>query len=306
MMDQLRAGNRRKDQGIALVLVMWVLILLGLISAGFVRDTRLGTNLARNIAENAKAEALADAGISRAILGLLDVNPLTGWRADGTPYRFAFGDGIAEIRLADESGKVDLNHAPPAILIGLLKAADVDADEARTLADAIRDFSDPDHDPRASGAEDPDYIAAGLAAGAKDASFDDTNELMQVLGMTREVYDAISRYITVHSGSSRINLLAAPDFVLSALPSLAPEQLKKIRADRAEGARLQRMPVDVVTVRVEARTRGGGVFVREAVLKRDSGAADPFKVLDWRQVWPKANVRDLGEPLLDSRSPEHG
>lgn len=267
------------------MLVLWVLILLGLIAASFLRDSRLGTNLARNISENAKAEALADAGIDRAMLGLLDGDPATAWRATGTPYRFALGDGIIEVRMVDEGGKVDLNRAPAPILVGLLKGTGLDEDRASGLADAIYDFRDPDHDPRASGAEDADYQAAGLHAGAKDASFDDTEELMQVLGMTREIHAAISPYVTVYSGRSRINLLTAPDFVLSAIPNLMPEQLKKIQTDRAEGGRLERLRIDVVTVRSEARTRGGGVFVREAVLRRSRDAASPFRILEWRQKW---------------------
>lgn len=273
------------------MLVLWVLILLGLVAASFLRESRLGTNLARNITENAKAEALADAGINWAMLGLLDTNPATSWHADGKLYRFALGDGIIEVRMIDESGKVDLNRAPAPILLGLLQATGITPDMASSLADAIYDFRDADNDPRPSGAEDPDYHAAGLHAGAKDAPFDDTEELMQVLGMAREVHDAISPYVTVHAGRSRINLLTAPDFVLNAIPNLTPEQLEKIQADRAEGARLQRVRLDVVTVRAEARTSGGGAFVRQAVLKRSGDAINPFRVLEWRQEWPTVQTQ---------------
>lgn len=292
-MNRFRVEGRYKDRGIALVLVLWVLILLGLIAASFLRESRLGTNLARNIAENAKAEALADAGVSRAMLGLLDGNPATAWRANGTPYRLSLGDGIIEIRMMDESGKVDLNRAPAPILLGLLQATGIDAERAGSLADAIYDFRDADHDRRPLGAEDPDYQAAGLHAGAKDAPFDDAEELMQVLGMTRDLHDAIRPYVTVHSGRSRINLLTAPDFVLGAIPNLTPEQLDKIRADRAEGARLERVRLDIVTVRAEARTNAGGAFIREAVLRRSGDAASPFRILEWRQEWPTRT--ELGE-----------
>lgn len=264
------------------MLVLWVLILLGLIAAGFLRDSRQATNLARNIIENAKAEALADAGISRAMLGLLDGDSATAWRADGTPYRIALADGLIEVRVFDEGGKVNLNRTPAPILMGLFEAVGLDSDQARALVDAIHDFQDADHERGVAGAEDPDYLAAGREAGAKDAPFDDTEELMQVLGMTREIHDAISPYITVHSRRSRINLLTASDLVLRAIPNMKPEQLEKILADRSTRP-LNRVRIDVVTVRAEAVTHAGGAFTREAVLSRSGDAERPFIVVAWRQ-----------------------
>src|SRR5882672_7761736 len=50
-----------------------------------------------------------------------------------------------------------------------------------------------------NGAEDADYAAAGLAYGAKDAPFAMTEELLQVPGMTRELFDRVAPDITVYS-----------------------------------------------------------------------------------------------------------
>ena len=57
--------------GIALVAVLWVLVLLSVVAAGFLYETRTETKLARNLVENAKARALADAGVHRAVLALM-------------------------------------------------------------------------------------------------------------------------------------------------------------------------------------------------------------------------------------------
>ena len=51
--------------------VLWVLVLLALIAASFTYTTRTEINLARNQIEGAQAEALAEAGLARALLGLL-------------------------------------------------------------------------------------------------------------------------------------------------------------------------------------------------------------------------------------------
>ena len=281
-----RRSVRRKQRGIALVMVLWVLILLGLVAAGFQRETRLGTGIARNAVENAKAEALADAGIQRAMLGLADGDG-TAWRVDGTPYRFALGDGTIVIRVQDEGGKVDLNLAPPLLLQGLLQVAGVEANAARNLLDAIVDFRDPDSDRLPGGAEDPEYAAADRDGGAKDAPFDTKEELLQVLGIDRALYDAIAPYVTVYAQRGRIDLNTAPALLLQTLPNLTPQEREQILADRATGAALQTARVNVVTVRVEAMTAGGGRFVREAVMKRSRDGQQPFTILEWRQEWAR-------------------
>ncbi len=77
MWTQPRAGSAVRQRiasqrGLALVTVLWVLMLLSLIAASFMRTTRTEINMTRNLIENAKAEALADAGVYRAVLGLFE------------------------------------------------------------------------------------------------------------------------------------------------------------------------------------------------------------------------------------------
>ena len=52
----------RSNRGIALISVLWITGLLAVMAASFASSTRTETRLAHNQQENAKAEALADAG----------------------------------------------------------------------------------------------------------------------------------------------------------------------------------------------------------------------------------------------------
>ncbi len=149
-----RCRGRDGQRGLALVVVLWVLVLLSLIAASFSRTTRTEINVARNLVDNAKAEALAEAGVYLAILALLDPDPAQRPRADGTPFEVAFGGAEITVSVQDEGGKIDLNQAPDELLRGLLlaaawtgpdgEAARLGADEADALVDAIRDFADED------------------------------------------------------------------------------------------------------------------------------------------------------------------
>ena len=177
-----------RPRGIALVAVLWVLVLLSVMAAGLLRDTTVETQTARNLLDNAEARALADAGVYRAVIGLMDRDAEARWQSDGRAYPWAFGDGALRIIIFDEAGKIDLNLAPDDLVEGLFLALGAEPEHARLLVHAIADFRDTDDIARADGAEDADYRAAGLAWEAKDAPFETVAELEQVLGMTRALY----------------------------------------------------------------------------------------------------------------------
>jgi general secretion pathway protein K len=274
------------QRGIALLAVLWAVIVLGLMAAVFLRESRIEVNLTRNLIEEAKAEAMADAGVSRAMLGLLATDDAAFWRPDGTPYDFAFADGSVRVTLQDESGKIDLNRSAGPVLQVLFEAAGLAPPQAEQLVDAMADYRDADHLRHVNGAEDADYAAAGLAYDAKDAPFAMTEELLQVPGMTRELFDRIAPYITVHSPRRDVNIAAASPEVLRLLPYLSParvDALLKQRADQGRGGR--RWRVVAVTVLADATTANGGRFIREAILRRSDGAALPFEVVQWRRRW---------------------
>jgi general secretion pathway protein K len=240
----------RGQRGLALVVVLWVLVLLSLIAASFTYTTRTEVNLTRNLIEAAKAEALADAGINRAILGLMDPDEATRWKADGRVYIFRLGGegdeadaGANEvgpegsevrITIQDEIGKIDLNRAQDELLQSLFELAGLDPDEAAALVDAIVDFRDPDDLVRLNGAEDKDYAAAGLPWGAKDAPFEAVEELEQVLGMNLEIYRRVKPALSVFARRPGFNPHFAPAEVLLALPGIEEQDVSGFTERRSE------------------------------------------------------------------------
>ena len=302
-----------KDRrGIALVIVLWGLVLLAVIAAAFTTETRTEVTLARNLVENAKAKALADAGVHAAMLGLHRREVEKRWRADGTVYSMASGEGEVSIVINDEAGKIDLNAAPDELIQGLLVAVGLEEGEAQALTAAIADFRDADDETHLGGAEDAEYRAAGLAWGPKNKPFEAVEELHQVLGMTRQVYALAAPGLTVHSRSKGVDVTVAPAIVLLALPGVDAEAVEAFTEQRqartgagepgagqmagAElgGARVTTLPGlgrqyasrsrgRVFTVRAEARVRSGAVFVREAVISMTRNIEKPFNIHAWRR-----------------------
>jgi general secretion pathway protein K len=252
----------RSEEGIALIAVLWTLTLLAIIAAALSLETRSSTHIARNMVEHAAARAAADAGIQRAIL---DLEGAPIFRTDGTVYAWQFGNCTVRISVRDEASKIDLNKAPQELLTALFASVGVDKVKAESLAIAIADFRDADDFPRPGGAEGAEYRDAGLAWGPKNAPFQTIEELQQVLGMTPEIYRRVARDLSVFS-------------VTATLPATADERLIKIvRQAGFTSSPVVSSPRIAFSIRAEAKSANGGIFVREAIVRKGKW------ILSWRQ-----------------------
>ncbi len=279
-MTRRPGGWWKREQGIALVAVLWTMLLLGIIAASFLRETRVETSLARNLTERAKAEMLAEAGVQRAMLGLLDPNEGTVWRADGTMHEFRLGDGVVRLRVQDEAGKIDLNHAPRELLIALFVHLGLSADEAAALAGAIAAF-------RGSVGEGQPDATDDMPTRPQDdarAGFERVEELPQVVGMSRDFYELVAPNVTVYSGSPDVDPASAQPLVLQVLQEVSPERYEDMAPTQIETATAPSRPM-TVTVSADAFTADGGAFGRDVVLRRTDDITRPFQILAWRQRW---------------------
>ncbi|MEO7251474.1 MAG: type II secretion system minor pseudopilin GspK [Arenimonas sp.] len=233
------AVPRTSDRGAALLLVLWMLVLLtGLISV-FALTARTEGLQGRFLGRSTAARYAAEAGIELAALHLQDSDPAVRWIPDGRAEQIAFEGQKIEVRVLDESAKVDLNVAAPDLLIGLMIAVDIDQEQARQLSGAIQDWRDADSLLNAEGgAEDAQYAAAGLPYGAKDRPFETVAELQQVLGMQRSLYLKLLPYLTVYSGQARPNPAFAAAPVLAA-SGMTTEQIAQALAQRQAPAQGQ-------------------------------------------------------------------
>lgn len=229
----MRTGNCRHGQrGVAFVVVIWLMALLVILLGAFALIARTEGMQARHLYDATVARYAAEAGIGEAAYFLSIPDVEVRWIPDGRSYRLQFDDAEVEIKVTDESGLVDLNIADQSMLMELFIGAGVEEDDAIALAAAIQDWRDPDDLVSPNGAEIDEYIAAGLDWGPKDGPFDMVSELLQVLGMTPELYRRIERSVTVYGGQSRPNLGFAPLEILMSLPDMTPELAQQIIEER--------------------------------------------------------------------------
>jgi general secretion pathway protein K len=221
-----------RTRGAALLLVLWVLVLLTGLVAVFAVTARTESLQGRYLARSVAARYLAEAGIEVAALRLSSDDATRMWLPDGRPYRFVLDGAQVEVRVRDESGRVDLNAAAPELLAALVVAVGGDPAKAAAIGAAIQDFRDGDNllSP-GGGAEDPDYASADLPYGAKDRAFESVTELQQVLGIDHALYVKLAPHVTINTGLARPEATFADGPVLRAL-GLGGAQVDAILAGR--------------------------------------------------------------------------
>lgn len=295
-LPRVRVGGRQG--GIALMLVLWVITLLTIIAVGMTATQRTEINLAANQVASASFRAQADAAIQFTALNLLTQPPgatdedtldTRVWVPDGLPRIWAFGEQVFEIRIINEASLIDLNAANRDLLLALFMAVPPLGAEPESLVDAILDWRDEDDLHLANGAEDSDYQAADLPYGAKDGPFDSLEELQQVLGFNKDLYQILRPALTVSSGQASPNPSFAPPLVQAALQGISLEEVQD-RLETEAGTLGEKPspkgrggPLYRIQVRWEAP--GDTFRAMEALVRIQQDSHPPVEIL-WRNYTP--------------------
>ena len=267
-----KEGKQHTESGFALLIALSGL--LALLVMSFSTSARVHIKVAENAIANAKAEALADAGLQ---LGFIDVmsRARSGELGAGTARFCSTPDEDALfISISDEAGRVDLNLAEKDLIRALFSGVGLEASQVLRLTDTILDYRDGDDDRREFGAETADYIAAGTTARPRNGSFDTIEEVRGVLGMGRQQFEAVRPFVTVRSGQTGIDAKVAPDGLVALLS--ASRQTKSLAfGGGSQQSDATALPIgframstrDVFLVRATSMTRSGAAAAREAVVR---------------------------------------
>jgi len=304
----------RRERGFALLLVIWVVAILSVLAAGFAVATRSESRLARNLLEAAQARALAEAGVARADLALLETDPRRHWRGDGTPHELALDSGTVRIRIEDEAGKIDLNFAPPELLSGLCLELRIDGATCAALVDGVAERRRAVPQPtvgqplqlQAARFQTPQVFGVGTQSltQLQVAAFGAVDELSQLQGIDPETVERLRPFVTVYSQNPRIDASVAPREVLLAIPGTNPREVEQLLAARDEldldpvaAAALPTLSgVDnyvatgqlrIATILATATTDTGARFTRRAIVALTGVANHPVQTLEWRQEFER-------------------
>jgi len=217
---------RDRQRGIALLLVLWAFMILGVLALDFSRYMRDDAMAAVNFADETQGYYVALAGMHKALWQAKvarEANPATGMRdgsaqdprskqnnndneiadeeglkADGQWHKDTFHDVEYEVRVTDEGGRIPINRADEQMLTrvitNLLRGGNAtkgmskqDDTQIAEIVDSILDWRDTDSLERTHGAESKWY-RSNRGYPAKNGFFDYPQELLQVKGVTADLF----------------------------------------------------------------------------------------------------------------------
>lgn len=238
----------KRQQGVALLLVLWVLALLSILLAGLAGWVQLENRQALWQRQHTQALMAAEAGLSLAVMGLIDPAQRRQWVADGRVQGMSFETAQLRVSVRSERGKLDLNAASAPDLSRLLKACGAAPQAIEPLLQAL------------------EHLRQG------PVPLRTLDEFRELPGMGFALYHCAVPWITVWSGQAQPDPALAPVALARALA------LPAVREPNAD-------PGPILTVQSEARLPNGyhATLQVTLMLAQTKEGARPYRVLRWQE-----------------------
>jgi len=218
---QQQAKQKARQQGIALIAVLWLVSALGIMVMGMMYAMRGETRMASQIQRATLDTGIADAAIRLTLHQLQQANAKAFKAVQSFPIE-VFGRS-AQVDVIPLNGFISLNDAPPPLLAAALQfGAGVSPEVALPLANAI-DLERKKPTPKGT-----------------PNKFQSVEDLLRIPGITYAIFAQIQDLFTVDiNNSPLVNPLAASPRVLAVLgggDSAKAEQVVAARVGKGEGA----------------------------------------------------------------------
>ncbi len=278
-MSRVSKGKLKSEAGSILYVVLWSLVILSLLAISLSRRNNVDLALIKYSVRKLRAKSLAWAGIIYAMDQVQqDSRDAISQKIDNLNYcgipidenRTAedlfrernLHDGHFSVQnkerygLADEERKINLNSLTKntiSVLKELLILLDIDQTKANQISYSLLDWIDSNK--RLSqenyGAENSYYEGLANPYRCKNLPLDSIEELFLVRGMTKEVFEQLTPYVTVYPkgpGALKINFDTASEIVLKALARGVSENATNTDISDADS---------LARKMIECRNRGG-------------------------------------------------
>lgn len=259
-----RSRRKPKDQGAALVLVLWGAVVMSIIAAAAAKQASTTAITVNATAELTRARALADGGVRAGWTAFADnrINDV------GMMWACHSGDDLLLVRLRPETSRIDVNLAEPELLAALFEAAGADRAAAERIAVAAveyRTFGDaPSEESAAETGEEPVEMGKTPPGTFMRGPFQSIEELGYLPGMDTTLFRAIADDITVHAKTTDIDTRYASALVRTAMKQAGLQVAPEASEADAEQAGFEGSLMDLRAIGV---TASGVVFVRDATIE---------------------------------------
>lgn len=266
--------QRRRERGLALVVVLWGIAALSLIVAALLATATSAAHVSRNAWREFDLRTAADSGVQQTILALFNPDPSLQPAIDGSAGRFTVNGVALTVAVQDEAGLIDLNTSTRDQLRDYFKVNG--ADDPDTLADRVIDWRTPKDTTSLNGETTQQYESRGYRP--RLGPFQSVDELKLVAGMTDALFRRLAPGLTVYSHRADFDNRVAPREVLAVVPGMTGVALDQTIAQRPRSSALAGHAYTIDATAEAGRTR----VTRHAVVLLTGDPNRPYWLLDWR------------------------
>jgi type II secretory pathway component PulK len=263
----MRVHTRQNRSGIALIIVMLVIVVLGILAGAFAYSMKVETTLARHATRSSDLDWAGRSGVevakwvlSQGLAGPQgpvgsikrewgDFGATNDALAEVDLKHYELTDGsrrvvaVLSIDIKDLDRKFNINVADEYILGQAMTLIGVDAAASSTIIGSILDWRDPDSKTHMNGTETDYYEGLDPPYYCKDGPIDDLSELLLVRGVTPAMYwgsssGGVPPVLNRSSHASR-SMLDEPTYAVGLVDLFTPVSSRLINLNTASATVLQ-------------------------------------------------------------------
>lgn len=261
------------QRGVALLLAIWAIILLGGLVGGVLATGTSEARLARNLIAIEKAQNLAEAGINRAILLLLSSDDLAEIElGDATGFGISLDDAAEiTVTIRDSCGQIDLNWAPEPLLSAYAVAVGLSPASARQFSVAViagRGVADAASGDATANSFGPLSTMPPVAASGDIPAgpWQTRRDIARLAGIGRQELAALLPGLTVNCREQ------------GADPEFAGASVSRAIALTGLSGRSHRLAYDITA---EVKLSDGAAAATEAALWLTRDSDEPYRIVHW-------------------------
>jgi general secretion pathway protein K len=220
-MSKNRFDELKESRGVILIIVLWTVAMMTVVIAALSTNVRTSANLAGTETRRLKTETLLEGGIDVAAAALIASGDNLRALADGHATNIELGNAnLAEMKIRDASGFVDINRAEEDFLEGLIAHVTGSPEIGKTTAQLIIQW-------RSSETE--------TAEDTEPPAFASVAQLYDIKNIDRKVVTRILPFVNLYSKEGLVSLAAAPEEVIASIPEVNPVQVETLLGARSRG-----------------------------------------------------------------------
>jgi len=183
----MKVSIKKKNEGLVLIAVLWTVVVLIVMVAVLARKSRLDMKVCAARMDGVRLKWACRAGVEKAVAVLNDDETendtmLDTWSDNDEDFNdVALENCTFSVRVVDEAGKLNINYATKAQLMGLPEMVE-------DIADAIIDWRDNDDMASGLGVEGAYYESLDFGYMARNGPFRTIRELLLVKDVTEELF----------------------------------------------------------------------------------------------------------------------